>query len=111
MDIGGSNRTHFVADFAADIPRDEAHFMAIAQVPISTDSFTHQGHEPAWKNKPTVYMVASADRSINPIQERMMAKRANAKTVEVNSSHVAYMSHPKEAAKLIEEAGHLRHAS
>jgi hypothetical protein len=41
-------------------------------------------------------MVASEDRSINPIQERMMAKRAHAKTVEVPASHVAYMSHPKE---------------
>jgi hypothetical protein len=49
-------------------------------------------------------MVAAADRSINPDQERMMAKRANAKTIEVNSSHVAYMSHPKETAELIEEA-------
>ena len=49
-------------------------------------------------------MVATADRSINPDQERMMAKRANAKTVEVNASHVAYMSYPKETAKLIEEA-------
>jgi hypothetical protein len=49
-------------------------------------------------------MVATADRSINPEQERMMAKRARAKTVEVNSSHVAYMSHSKETAKLIEEA-------
>jgi hypothetical protein len=48
--------------------------------------------------------VAARDRSINPEQERMMAKRAKAKTVEVNSSHVAYMSHPKEAVKLIEEA-------
>jgi hypothetical protein len=48
-------------------------------------------------------MVATADRSINPEQERMMAKRAKAKTVEVNASHVAYMSHSKEAAKLIEE--------
>jgi hypothetical protein len=48
--------------------------------------------------------VASEDRSINPIQERMMAKRARAKTVEVNASHVAYMSHPTETAKLIEEA-------
>src|ERR1700674_2773956 len=95
---------HFVADFAADIPRDEAEFMAIAQVPISTDSFTHQVKNPAWKHKPTWYMVASEDRSINPDQERMMAKRAKAKTVEVKSSHVAYMSHPKEAAKLIEAA-------
>jgi hypothetical protein len=49
-------------------------------------------------------MVAAADRSINPNQERMMAKRAKATTVEVNSSHVAYISHPKKTAKLIEEA-------
>jgi pimeloyl-ACP methyl ester carboxylesterase len=102
---------HFAADFAADIPPAQAHFMAIAQVPISTDSFTHKVTSPAWKNKPTWYMVASSDRSINPIQERMMAKRANAKTVEVNASHVAYMSHPKEAAKLIEEAATSAHAN
>jgi pimeloyl-ACP methyl ester carboxylesterase len=95
---------HFAADFAADIPPAESHFMAIAQVPISTDSFTHKVANPAWKTRPTWYMVASADRSINPIQERMMAKRAHAKTVEVPASHVAYMSHPKETAKLIEEA-------
>jgi pimeloyl-ACP methyl ester carboxylesterase len=102
---------HFVADFAADIPRDKAEFMAISQVPISTDSFTHKVTSPAWKTKPTAYMVASADRSINPEQERMMAKRAHAKTVEVDASHVAYMSHPKEAAKLIEEAAGSAHIS
>jgi pimeloyl-ACP methyl ester carboxylesterase len=98
------DEAHFAADFAADIPRDEAEFMAIAQVPISTDAFTHKVTNPAWKTKPTWYMVASSDRSINPEQERMMAKRAKAKTVEVNSSHVAYMSHAQETAKLIEEA-------
>jgi pimeloyl-ACP methyl ester carboxylesterase len=97
-------QSHFVADFAADIPREEAEFMAIAQVPISTDAFTHKVKNPAWKHKPTFYMVAADDRSINPEQERMMAKRAKAKTVEVKSSHVAYMSHPQEAAKLIVEA-------
>jgi pimeloyl-ACP methyl ester carboxylesterase len=95
---------HFAADFAADIPPAESHYMAISQVPISTDSFTHKVTTPAWKTKPTWYMVATADRSINPEQERMMAKRAHARTVEVNASHVAYMSHSKEAAKLIEEA-------
>jgi pimeloyl-ACP methyl ester carboxylesterase len=98
------DQDHFAADFAADIPPAESHYMAISQVPISTDSFTHKVTNPAWRNKPTWYMVASSDRSINPIQERMMAKRAKAKTVEVNASHVAYMSHPKETAKLIEEA-------
>jgi pimeloyl-ACP methyl ester carboxylesterase len=98
------DEAHFAADFAADIPRDEAEFMAISQVPISTDAFTHKVTNPAWKTKSTWYMVASSDRSINPEQERMMAKRAKAKTVEVNSSHVAYMSHAQETAKLIEEA-------
>jgi pimeloyl-ACP methyl ester carboxylesterase len=95
---------HFAADFAADVPPEKAAFMAISQVPISTDAFTHKVTSPAWKTKPTWYMVATADRSINPDQERMMAKRAKAKTVEVNASHVAYMSHPKETARLIEEA-------
>jgi len=97
-------REHFAADFAADIPPEKAAFMALSQVPISTDSFTHKVTNPAWKTKRTWYMVATADRSINPNQERMMGKRANAKTIEVNSSHVAYMSHPRETAKLIEEA-------
>ena len=97
-------QAHFAADFAADVPPAVSHFMAISQVPISTDAFTHKVTNPAWKTKPTWYMVASADRSINPVQERMMAKRAHATTVEVNASHVAYMSHPKETAKLIEEA-------
>jgi pimeloyl-ACP methyl ester carboxylesterase len=98
------DQEHFAADFAADIPPEKAAFMALSQVPISTDSFTHKVTKPAWKTKPTWYMVATSDRSINPDQERMMAKRANAKTVEVKSSHVAYMSHAKETAKLIEEA-------
>src|SRR6201999_4076439 len=98
------DEAQFAADFAADIPRDEAEFMALSQVPISTDAFTHGVTNPAWKHKPTWYMVATEDRSINPDQERMMAKRAKATTVEVKSSHVAYMSHPKETAKLIAEA-------
>ena len=95
---------HFAADFAADLLEDKAWFMAVSQVPISTDSFTHNVTSPAWRTKPTWYMVATRDRSINPDQERMMAKRASAKTVEVNASHVAYMSHAQETVQLIEEA-------
>jgi pimeloyl-ACP methyl ester carboxylesterase len=94
----------FHADFAADLPEAKAAFMAVSQVLISADSFTTPVTTPAWKAKPSWYMVATADRSINPDQERMIAKRANAQTIEVNSSHVAYISHPKETAKLIEEA-------
>jgi pimeloyl-ACP methyl ester carboxylesterase len=94
----------FHADFAADVPAAKAEFMAISQVLFSLDSFTTPVKNPAWKSKPSWYMVATADRSINPDQERRMAKRANAKTIEVNSSHVAYISHPEETAKLIQEA-------
>ena len=77
---------HFAADFAADVPPAVSHFMAESQVPITTDAFTHKVTNPAWKSKPTWYMVATADRSINPDQERMMAKRAHAKTVEANGA-------------------------
>jgi len=94
----------FAADFAADVPVEKAAFMAESQVLFSADSFTHAVTAPAWKSKPSWYMVATADRSINPDQERMMAKRMRAKTIEVNSSHVAYISHPKETARLIEDA-------
>ena len=100
---------HFAADFAADFPFAESHYLAIAQVPISTDSFTRKS--PAWKNKPAFYTVASSDRSINPQQERMMAKRAHAKTVQVKASHVAFLSRPMEAAKLIEEAAGSAHVN
>jgi pimeloyl-ACP methyl ester carboxylesterase len=105
------DQAHFAADFAADVPPAVSHFMAQSQVPISTDSFTHKVTNPAWKTKPSWYIVATADRSINPDQEHMMAKRAHAKTVEVTASHVAYMSHPKETAKLIEEAATSAHVN
>ena len=94
----------FAADFAADVPADKAAFMAVSQVLLSAEAFTHAVTTPAWRSKPSWYMVATADRSINPDQQRMMAKRMKAKTIEVKSSHVAYISHPRESARLIEEA-------
>jgi pimeloyl-ACP methyl ester carboxylesterase len=94
----------FAADFCADVPPAKAEFMAKSQVLFSKDSFTSPVTTPAWKSKPSWYLVSTQDRAINPENERKMAKRANAKTTEVNSSHAAYISHPKETAKLIEEA-------
>ena len=94
----------FAADFAADVPAHKAKFMAESQVLISADSFTSPIKSAAWKAKPSWYMVAAADRMINPDLERKMAKRANATVVEVKASHSAYVSRPKETAKLIEEA-------
>ncbi|WP_267220885.1 alpha/beta hydrolase [Dyella silvae] len=98
------DQAHFAADFAADVPPAMAKLMAQSQVPISKDSFTGKITNPAWKTKPSWYMVATEDRSINPDNERRMAKRANATTVEVKASHVAYISHPHETVELIEKA-------
>ena len=94
----------FHADFAADLPAAEAKFMAASQVMPAAQSFGVPITTPAWKAKPSWTVVATADRAINPDLERFMAKRAGSTTVEINSSHVAYMSHPAEVAKLIEQA-------
>ncbi|MBO9200522.1 MULTISPECIES: alpha/beta fold hydrolase [Niastella] len=94
--------SQFAADFAADVPKATAGFMANAQVPTADAGFHAIIHDPAWKNKPSWYMVAKADRIINPDLERMYAKRAKSTTVEIEgASHSVFMSHPEEVAKLI----------
>ena len=84
----------FHADFAADLPANEANFMAISQVPISTSAFGTPITNAAWRNKPSWYAVATQDREINPDLERFMAKRAGSTTIEVKGSHAIYMSQP-----------------
>ena len=99
------NPTDYPSDFAADLPRAQAEFEAHAQMPTSAAVFTAQIADPAWKKKPSWYMVAKADKIINPDLERMYATRAHAHTVEIDgASHSVYESHPKEVAALIEQA-------
>jgi len=96
---------NFHADFAADLPADKAEFEANAQMPAADVVFHAIIQQPAWKTKPSWYMVAKSDRIINPDLERMYAKRANSQKVEIEgASHSVYESHPKEVAKLIKEA-------
>jgi pimeloyl-ACP methyl ester carboxylesterase len=93
------------ADFAADVPQDEAAFEARSQALAAGDVFTTPATQPAWKAKPSWYAVATADRIINPDLERMYAARAHSHTVEVNgASHSVYRSRPREVAALIEDA-------
>jgi pimeloyl-ACP methyl ester carboxylesterase len=96
--------SHFHADFAADVPQAEAAFMASSQVMPAIKSFTSPVTQPAWKAKPSWAVVATADRTVSPELERWMARRAGSTVVEVNSSHVAFLSHPAEIAKVIEQA-------
>jgi pimeloyl-ACP methyl ester carboxylesterase len=94
----------FHQDFAADLPADEANFMAHSQVMPAAKSFGTPITSAAWRTKPSWAVVAKADRAINPDLERFMTKRAGSKTVEINASHAVYISHPAEVAKLIEQA-------
>jgi pimeloyl-ACP methyl ester carboxylesterase len=96
---------NFPSDFAADLPRSQSVFMAYSQVPAAAAVFTTPARRPAWKVKPTWYMVAASDKVINPALERMYATRAHSHSVEVpNASHAVYISHPAEVAALIEDA-------
>lgn len=93
------------AEFAADLPADEAEFEARSQFFTAASVFTTPITNPAWKLKPSWYMVAQADRIISPDLERMYAARAHSHTIEIEgASHSVYRSHPKEVAALIEEA-------
>lgn len=96
----------FAKDFAADLPADKADFMAHSQVPTADKVFGAVIQNPAWKYKPSWYMVAGADRIINPELERFYANRAKSrKVIEIEGgSHSIFASRPKEVAKLIIEA-------
>jgi pimeloyl-ACP methyl ester carboxylesterase len=97
--------SRYPSEFAADLSADEARFEARAQVFTAAKVFSTPIHHPAWKLKPSWYMVAGADRIISPDLERMYAARARSHTVEVpGASHSVYRSHPKEVAALIEAA-------
>ena len=94
----------YVADFAADIPRAEAEFMAHSQVFPAKVSFDTKIKEAAWRTKKSWALIATADRAIHPDLMRTMAQRAGSKSVEVKGSHAVFMSQPAAVTKLIQEA-------
>jgi pimeloyl-ACP methyl ester carboxylesterase len=97
--------SRYHAEFAADLPADEAEFEARSQTFTAAAVFTTPIANPAWKLKPSWYMVAKSDRIINPDLERMYAARARSHTVEIEgASHSVYRSHPEAVAALIEAA-------
>jgi pimeloyl-ACP methyl ester carboxylesterase len=98
------DRARFHEVFASDVSVADASVMAATQKPIAGSAFTATTPKAAWKTIPSWYMVAQNDKALNPDLERFYAKRAGAKTVEVKSSHVVFVSHPAEVARLIEQA-------
>ena len=94
----------FAASFAADVPKDKADFMAQSQVPWSLEALNGAVTQPAWRTKPSWYLVATDDKMIPPPAQRSMSKRAGSTVVEVKGSHAVYVSRPDAVAALIEQA-------
>jgi pimeloyl-ACP methyl ester carboxylesterase len=98
------DREKFHEVFAQDVSTAEAKVLAATQKPPSKTIFDQSVDRAAWKTIPSWYLVGREDRAINPELERFMAKRIGARTTELKASHVSYISHPKDVAKLIEAA-------
>jgi len=98
------DRTKFAASFAADVDPVLAQFMADSQVPWGVEALAGEVTAPAWRSKPTHYLVAADDHMIPPPAQRQMAQRAGAQIVETAGSHSVYVSHPAEVAQLIAQA-------
>ncbi len=98
------DKAKFPASFAADVDAETAAFMADSQVPWGVEALSGTISEPAWKTKPSWYLVATDDKMIPPPAQRFMSERAGSTVVEVAGSHAIYVSQPKAVAALIAKA-------
>ncbi|WP_037169785.1 alpha/beta hydrolase [Pseudorhizobium pelagicum] len=94
----------FPKAFAADVDPAQTRFMAAAQVPWGLEAVQGKISTPAWREKPSYFLLATEDKMIPAEAQAMMAKRANAKITEIKSSHAVMMSRPEEVAAMIETA-------
>jgi hypothetical protein len=98
------DKAKFPASFACDVNPEQAAFMADSQVPWGIKALEGTISEPAWKAKPSWYLLTTEDTMIPPDAQRLMSKRAGATVVEVKGSHAVYVSQPQAVASLIEKA-------
>jgi pimeloyl-ACP methyl ester carboxylesterase len=91
----------FYDSFAADLTPQEGRFLAASQVPWGVDALAGAISTPAWRSKPSWYLIATDDRMIPPPAQRAMAERAGASTSEAAGSHAIYVSHPDTVADVI----------
>jgi len=98
------DKSRFAASFAGDVDGDTASFMADSQMPWGIEALNGVVTQPAWKTKPSWYLVTTEDRMIPPDAQRSMARRAGSTVVEVKGSHAVYVSQPQPVAAMIEHA-------
>src|SRR3984893_18362492 len=103
-DEGRLSEAAFLRDFAGDLPEAKAKVLYAVQEPFQKGLLTGKTTHAAWRSKRSFYAVSTEDRTINPDLERFMAKRMDAKTIEVKASHLSLSSHPDEISQLILEA-------
>ena len=96
------DREKFPASFAGDLPAEQAAFMADSQVPWGVNALSGSITDPAWRTKPSWYMITTQDRMIPPPAQHAMSERAGSTVVEVAASHAVYVSQPGPVASLIE---------
>jgi pimeloyl-ACP methyl ester carboxylesterase len=101
------DRPKFADSFAADLPADDAAFMADSQVPWGVEALNGAVSEPAWRSRPSWSLVATNDRMIPPPAQRAMSERAGSTVVEEAGSHAIYVSQPRAIADLIKHAARL----
>jgi pimeloyl-ACP methyl ester carboxylesterase len=105
------DRDKFAASFAEDVNKATAEFMADSQVPWGVGALGGPITTPAWKTKPSWYLVSTDDKMIPPPAQRSMSKRAGSTVVEVKGSHAVYVSQPAAVAALIEKAAKAVHGT
>ena len=98
------DKSKFAASFAADVEPGLAQFMADSQVPWGVEALAGKVSSPAWKSKPTHYIVATDDHMIPPPAQRQMAQRAGAQVSETGGSHAFYVANPQAVADVIAQA-------
>ncbi|PYQ67627.1 MAG: alpha/beta hydrolase [Acidobacteria bacterium] len=98
------DKEKFPASFAGDLEKGKAAFMADSQVPWGLEALSGAISDPAWKHKPSWYLLVTDDKMIPIAAQRLMAKRAGSTVVEVGGSHAIYISNPKTVAEIIEKA-------
>src|SRR4029450_2714306 len=103
-DEGRLSEDAFLRDFAGDLPEAKAKGLYAVQWPFHKALLTGKTTQAAWRAKPSYYAVSTEDRTIDPDLQRFMAKRMEAKTIEVKASHLSLISHPEEITRLILEA-------
>jgi pimeloyl-ACP methyl ester carboxylesterase len=98
------DRSKFAASFAADVEPEKAAFMADSQVPWGVEALGGTISEPAWKAKPSWYLITTDDKMIPPPAQHFMSGRAGSTVVEAAGSHAIYVSQPDAVAAIIEKA-------